>query len=48
MSKSSNKARLKQLRNWYSAEFKKGKGKQSGKKWKERNKRKKLAENFYN
>tara|TARA_B100001057_G_C22808130_1_gene934320 strand:- start:1529 stop:1675 length:147 start_codon:yes stop_codon:yes gene_type:complete len=48
MSKSSNKARLKQLRNWYSAEFKKGKGKQSGKKWKEQNKRKKLAENFYN
>ena len=48
MSKSSNVARLKQLRNWYSAEFKKGKGKQSGKKWKERNKRKKLAENFYN
>jgi hypothetical protein len=37
MSKSSNKARLNQLRVWFSSEFKKGKGKQTAKKWRAKN-----------
>jgi|TARA_R110002020_G_scaffold200400_2_gene402680 hypothetical protein len=48
MSKSSNKARLTQLRIWFSSEFKKGKGKQTAKKWRQQNMRKKMAERFYN
>ena len=48
MSKSSNKAKLSQLNRWFSREFKKGKGKQTAKKWRQQNMRKKMAERFYN
>ena len=37
MVKSSNKARFKQLMLWFSSEFKKGKGKQTAKKWRAKN-----------